>query len=250
MMAVRFPVLRFYIRTASTFVSGTRTYSYDLRCLPRRHFSIKHQNVESHKDKFPENLCGKRSINYYELSALLNEYSVFLIDVRGADDFAQIGHIPGAINIPREYALLSIHFDLVAELKTALTLPDEVFAKKYGVKKPRHSDENIVFYGLSDVLSSAANEIAHGLGYKKYCAVQFLLFVGQNFIRRDGPGGPPCCRDCNSPLRMTWKICSIFAAKNAFPLSIPTEHLPCFVYALHVPCKFPVVYGYTSGLIF
>ncbi|KAF8564139.1 hypothetical protein P879_11746 [Paragonimus westermani] len=176
MMAVRFPVLRFYIRTASTFVSGTRTYSYGLRCLPRRHFSAKHQNVESHKDKFPENLCGKRSINYYELSSLMNEYSVFLIDVRGPDDFAKIGHIPGAINIP------------LVELKTALTLPVEAFVKKYGVKKPRHSDENIVFYGLSDVLSSAANEIAHGLGYKK------------------GMG------------RRTSKICSISAAKNAFPL--------------------------------
>ncbi|KAF7251356.1 hypothetical protein EG68_11197 [Paragonimus skrjabini miyazakii] len=154
-MSIRLAVLKFYFRTASTLVTGTRAYNPDAYCLQQRHFSVKHQNVESHKDKFPESLCGKRSINYYELSSLLNEYSVFLIDVREAEDFTKSGHIPGAINIP------------LVELKTALALPNEAFIKKYGVKKPRHSDENIVFYGLSDVLSSAANEIAHGLGYKK-----------------------------------------------------------------------------------
>ncbi|KAF6780331.1 hypothetical protein AHF37_00180 [Paragonimus kellicotti] len=166
-MAIRLAVLKFYFRTASTLVNGTRAYSYDACYLQQRHFSVKQQNVESHKDKFPESLCGKRSINYYELSTLMNDYSVFLIDVREAEDFAKSGHIPGAINIPRQCALFLIYSNIVVELKTALTLPNEAFIKKYGVKKPRHSDENIVFYGLSDVLSSAANEIAHGLGYKK-----------------------------------------------------------------------------------
>ncbi|KAF5398683.1 hypothetical protein PHET_08127 [Paragonimus heterotremus] len=202
-MAIRFAALRFYSRATSTLVSGTQAYAYDACCSQQRRFSVKHQNVETHKDKFPESLCGKRSINYYELSTLLNEYSVFLIDVRETEDFTKSGHIPGAINIPRESSLFLVYFGLVVELKTALTLPNEVFFKKYGVKKPRHSDENIVFYGLSDVLSSAANEIAHGLG--------------QNFILRDGPAGLLCCRNCNCSLIMTENLLN-FCCEIAFSL--------------------------------
>ncbi|OON15801.1 rhodanese-like protein, partial [Opisthorchis viverrini] len=107
------------------------------------------------KAGFPDALCGKRSINYNELALLLTDYSVVLIDVRDPTDFLEVGHIPGAINIP------------LADLKSALKLTDEAFHAKYGIEKPKYTDENIVFYGLSDVLSTAASEIAHGLGYKK-----------------------------------------------------------------------------------
>lgn len=55
----------------------------------------------------------------------------------------------------------------MTELKAALKMTEEAFREKYGVKKPKPSDDNIVFYGLSDVLSAAASEIAHNMGYKK-----------------------------------------------------------------------------------
>ncbi|KAG5447082.1 Thiosulfate sulfurtransferase/rhodanese-like domain-containing protein 3 [Clonorchis sinensis] len=155
---------------ARPFVRGSSgqcvraSYSYR-ECAASIHCSVKSGRVTrvfstvagkpAKKAGFPEALCGKRSINYNELASLLTEYSVVLIDVRDPTDFLEVGHIPGAINIP------------LADLKSALKLTDEAFHAKYGIEKPKYTDENIVFYGLSDVLSTAASEIAHGLGYKK-----------------------------------------------------------------------------------
>ncbi|TPP39712.1 Heat shock protein 67B2 [Fasciola gigantica] len=117
--------------------------------------SSKSQGAAKLKEKIMENNPGKRVLNYNELCALMSRGDALLIDVRDANEFSESGHITGAVNIP------------LTELKVALKMTEEEFQGKYGLKKPKPSDDNIVFYGLSDVLSAAASEIAHNLGYKK-----------------------------------------------------------------------------------
>ncbi|CAH8461035.1 unnamed protein product [Schistosoma rodhaini] len=94
-------------------------------------------------------------ITYDELSSQISKETVQLFDVRSIDDVKSTGSIPGSVNIP------------LADLKKSLILSDSEFFQKYGVSKPKTSDSNVIFYGLSDVSSSSACEIAHSLGYKR-----------------------------------------------------------------------------------
>jgi len=56
----------------------------------------------------------------------------------------------------------------VTKLKVSLQLDPEQFALQFSASKPAKDGQNIVFYGLSSVKSTAAVEIAHKLGFKKY----------------------------------------------------------------------------------
>ncbi|CAI2725081.1 unnamed protein product [Schistosoma spindalis] len=94
-------------------------------------------------------------VTYDELNSQIFKGTVQLFDVRSGDDVESTGRIPGSVNIP------------LADLKKALTLNDSEFLQKYGVSKPKTSDNNIIFYGLSDVSSASACEIAHSLGFKR-----------------------------------------------------------------------------------
>ncbi|CAH8451006.1 unnamed protein product [Schistosoma intercalatum] len=94
-------------------------------------------------------------VTYDELSSQLSKGTVQLFDVRSGDDVESTGRIPGSVNIP------------LTDLKKALILSDSEFLQKYGVSKPKTSDNNIIFYGLSDVSSASACEIAHSMGYKR-----------------------------------------------------------------------------------
>ncbi|TNN17731.1 Thiosulfate sulfurtransferase/rhodanese-like domain-containing protein isoform 2 [Schistosoma japonicum] len=94
-------------------------------------------------------------VTYDELHSKVSEKSVQLFDVRNGNDVESTGSIPGSVNIP------------LVDLKKALTLSDGEFLQKYGVPKPKMSDSNIIFYGLSDVSAASACEIAHNLGFKR-----------------------------------------------------------------------------------
>jgi len=56
----------------------------------------------------------------------------------------------------------------VTKLKASLQLDAEQFATQFSAAKPAKDGQNIVFYGFSSVKSTAAVEIAHKLGFKKY----------------------------------------------------------------------------------
>lgn len=66
---------------------------------------------------------------------------------------------------------------LVTKLKAALALNDEEFKQAYCKPKFQKDDAGVVFYGLSSVKSSAAVEIAHKMGFKKYAYNWFSSFV-------------------------------------------------------------------------
>ena len=57
---------------------------------------------------------------------------------------------------------------LVTKLKASLQLDVEQFETQFRTTKPAKAGQDIVFYGFSSVKSTAAVEIAHKLGFKKY----------------------------------------------------------------------------------
>jgi len=56
----------------------------------------------------------------------------------------------------------------VTKLKASLQLDPEQFATQFSAAKPAKDGQNVVFYGFSSVKSTAAVEIAHKLGFRKY----------------------------------------------------------------------------------
>jgi hypothetical protein len=47
-------------------------------------------------------------------------------------------------------------------------MEDDLYASQYGVAKPNKDGSDVIFYSLSSVQSSAAVELAHKMGFKKY----------------------------------------------------------------------------------
>lgn len=76
-----------------------------------------------------------------------------LIDVREPVEFEE-GHIPGAYNVPFKSS------------PGALDLPAEDFEEIFGFSKPS-KDQELVFYCLGGVRSTAAEELANTFGYTK-----------------------------------------------------------------------------------
>jgi len=94
-------------------------------------------------------------LSYEQFNALLESQDIVLIDVREPKEIENVRKIPNSINIP------------LAEIKEALQLPDESFTERYKCEKPQKHSTNLVFYGLCEVKSSAALELAYKLGFKK-----------------------------------------------------------------------------------
>lgn len=74
-----------------------------------------------------------------------------LIDVREPMEYKD-GHIPGALNVPFKSS------------PGALDMSEEEFEDSFGFKKPS-KDQNLVFYCLGGVRSTAAEELANSFGY-------------------------------------------------------------------------------------
>jgi rhodanese-related sulfurtransferase len=94
-------------------------------------------------------------LSYEQLNALLESRDIILIDVREPKEIEALGKISDSINIP------------LSQIKAALQLADGEFSERFKCEKPQKHATNLVFYGLCEVKSSAALEIAHKLGYKK-----------------------------------------------------------------------------------
>ncbi|XP_065313215.1 thiosulfate sulfurtransferase/rhodanese-like domain-containing protein 3 isoform X3 [Gordionus sp. m RMFG-2023] len=94
-------------------------------------------------------------VTYEELLKLQknNAQDLLLIDVREPSEIVETGTIDGSINIPLE------------KLKLSLNMTNEEFLSNYHKKKPKVADKNIIFYGLIDIKSSTALEIAHKNGF-------------------------------------------------------------------------------------
>ncbi|KAK2145468.1 hypothetical protein LSH36_680g03040 [Paralvinella palmiformis] len=97
---------------------------------------------------------ARTEVSYEELKTLINKPEVLIIDVREPKEIEQTGMMPGAINIP------------ITKLKSSLALDKEDFKAQYKSTKPASTGDNLVFYGLSNVRSEAALELAHKAGFK------------------------------------------------------------------------------------
>lgn len=89
-----------------------------------------------------------------QIAALPESFpNTVLVDVREPVEF-QEGHIPGALNVPFKSS------------PGAFDLAEEDFEESFGFPKPA-KDQELVFYCLGGVRSTAAEELANSFGYTK-----------------------------------------------------------------------------------
>ncbi|XP_066259109.1 rhodanese domain-containing protein CG4456-like [Euwallacea similis] len=92
--------------------------------------------------------------NFEEINRARNDPNILVIDVRELTELQEVGHIPGAINIP----LRMIPEALGSEFSNTM------FVDKYRVKKPSKSDA-LIFSCKSGRRSEMAQKQAITLGY-------------------------------------------------------------------------------------
>ncbi|XP_066158108.1 rhodanese domain-containing protein CG4456-like isoform X1 [Euwallacea fornicatus] len=92
--------------------------------------------------------------NFEEINRARNDPNILVIDVRELTELQEVGHIPGAINIP---------LSMVAEA-LGPEFSDTMFVNKYHVKKPCKSDA-LIFTCRSGRRSEIAQKQAFSLGY-------------------------------------------------------------------------------------
>ncbi|EDV21911.1 uncharacterized protein TRIADDRAFT_17427, partial [Trichoplax adhaerens] len=90
-----------------------------------------------------------------QVKTLLEEKSIYLIDVREPAELTEEGKINGSINVP------------LGQLVEALSIHDEDFAIRYGVAQPDKENTNLVFYCKGGVRSNHAMKTAISLGYNR-----------------------------------------------------------------------------------
>lgn len=56
----------------------------------------------------------------------------------------------------------------MCKIKVALQLSEDEWEREFRMEKPDKSDRNLIFYARGPNASSAAVEIAHRLGFKRY----------------------------------------------------------------------------------
>ena len=71
-------------------------------------------------------------VDYEQLTALLKDGSIVLVDVRNDSELKEDGKIPGSQNIA------------LPELSAAFQLSPEEFKQKYGFDQPSKENENLV----------------------------------------------------------------------------------------------------------
>lgn len=77
--------------------------------------------------------------------------------------------------------VLYVHDCPVTKLKASLQLEPEQFETQFGATKPAKDGRDVVFYGFSSVKSTAAVEIAHKLGFKRYELVNYVAFISEPY---------------------------------------------------------------------
>ncbi|KAL5968752.1 Thiosulfate:glutathione sulfurtransferase [Taenia solium] len=95
---------------------------------------------------------------------------VQLFDVREPGELESDGRIPGALNIP------------VGEVEPAFALNEADFKAKYGVPKPKVTDDNVIFFCKSGKRGLTACKSVEKYGYKKALNLEggYLAWKEQN----------------------------------------------------------------------
>lgn len=102
--------------------------------------------------------CSKETEGEVRLDCLkdmLVDGDIQLFDVREPHELASSGRIPKSTNIP------------LSEIHTAFLLSPEEFKAKYGIPKPKVTDDNLIFHCQSGRRAKKAVEEVQHLGYER-----------------------------------------------------------------------------------
>jgi rhodanese-related sulfurtransferase len=135
---------RTFITAPKTAVRAGCVVQPRISGLARRHYSPITQDQAAKPYEYKD---------IKKLASQSEHAGIVLVDVREPDEYAA-GHIPTAINIPFNSS------------PGALGLEPEEFQDAFGFAKPK-PDEELVFYCLAGVRSTAAEQLAATFGYEK-----------------------------------------------------------------------------------
>ena len=84
------------------------------------------------KGTFSDTSCQMSTIDFDQLTALMEDTSLILLDVRNVNELEEQGRIPGSVNIP------------LPEISVAFRMSREEFRQKYGFDLPDKETESLV----------------------------------------------------------------------------------------------------------
>ncbi|VDK23902.1 unnamed protein product [Taenia asiatica] len=96
-----------------------------------------------------------------------------IFDVRDSEELDVDGRFPGAVNIP------------LGEVDSAFTLSEAEFKTRYGVPKPKVTDDNIIFVCKVGKRSLAACKSVEKYGYKSHLLVNMPRQLPKTGWRRE-----------------------------------------------------------------
>ena len=89
--------------------------------------------VSNWKRNFSDNTRSQMStIDFDQLTSLMEDTSLILLDVRNVNELEEHGRIPGSVNIP------------LPEISVAFRMSREEFRQKYGLDLPDKETESLV----------------------------------------------------------------------------------------------------------
>ncbi|KAJ8030705.1 Thiosulfate sulfurtransferase/rhodanese-like domain-containing protein 3 [Holothuria leucospilota] len=112
-------------------------------------------NIRCWSSSTSESDSGK-NVSYEEMTKLIDNKEIIIIDVREPFELAQTGLIGDSINIP------------LGDLHSAFSLSREDFRERYKVSKPSSEDDNVVLHCLAGIRSQTGLNILQGLGFDKF----------------------------------------------------------------------------------
>ncbi|EDO34076.1 predicted protein [Nematostella vectensis] len=94
-------------------------------------------------------------VSIEELQLLIKQQAIQLFDVREPYELEESGKIPFSINIP------------LRQVPEAFTMKPKEFKLKYGAKKPKRKDTDIVFHCKAGIRSKTALKAVRSMGFRK-----------------------------------------------------------------------------------
>ena len=137
---------------AMAMASGHRYFTFLQRNLARscRQYPLPgseaRRSLSTSYLRLASNVNLPDEVDFNRFETLRKEGKVAILDVREAQELAEVGEIPGCVNIP------------LGEIEAAFSLGEEEFEKRFGIKKPTE-EEAVVTLCLKGIRSEMARNL-------------------------------------------------------------------------------------------